>query len=211
MSTESPPGITLLNGVASRYTLLVCQTWETFLERYQELQLPILKNGAGITLLVMSTESPPGITLLVMSTESPPGITLLVMSTESPPGITMLVMSTESPPGTTLLVMSMGLLHHAVSYVNGVASRYHAVSYVNGVASSVTLLNWYTCFKQSCNIPIRNIINSYTVKLERYSQLKDVIAYVAIVNQLLEEELRSQAGMLQLSFHVDVNDEQNVV
>ena len=39
----------------------IIQSWETFLERCQELQLPILKNDAGITLLGMSLESPPAL------------------------------------------------------------------------------------------------------------------------------------------------------
>ena len=41
----------------------IIQSVETFVERCQELQLPILKNDTGVTLLGMSTESPPGITL----------------------------------------------------------------------------------------------------------------------------------------------------
>ena len=63
------------------------------------------------------------------------------------------------------------------------------------------------CYKNSSSIPVRNLINAFTVKLERFSQLRGIIDHVSNANPPLHDELRSVEKRLEdLCNHEDVDE-----
>ena len=65
------------------------------------------------------------------------------------------------------------------------------------------------CYKNSSLIPVRHLINGFTLKLERFSQLRKIIIdYVASVDSLLLDELHSlEKRLTDLSNHKDVEED----
>ena len=64
------------------------------------------------------------------------------------------------------------------------------------------------CFKQSSIVSVRSFVNGFTTKLERYSQLTNIIDHLSKVKPVLEDELRAvEKQLTNLSHHEDINED----
>ena len=107
--------------VAEEIDIDKIKSWEDLIEHCDNFQMPLLKTDAGITLLGVSSESPP------------------------------------------VLLYSIFI------------SKDFKVN----------------CYKNSSFVPVRNLINGFTDKLDQHSQLDKIINHVPNSNPILETELRS--------------------